>query len=147
MRLRSEVMLVMLSAAMPEIFAADVTNATASRALVQDSRGQPVFSSSGECWHSSMTAPPGAGFAPGCRGPAHASAAVAPAEGPAEQARTESAGAADQPTATAAGGSPPAAAASGPGSAVSRSGTSGYVTDSRGIVVRGSSGDCWRTGT
>lgn len=133
MRVRSEVVLAILSAAMPEIFAADVSNTTA-HALVHDSLGQPVLSSSGECWHSSIAAPPGAALAPGCRAPSRASAAMA-----AEVATTERP-VGPNPTASAAGASQTATAASGTGSAA-------YVTDSRGVVVRGSSGECWRTGT
>lgn len=140
MRLRSEVMLMILSAAMPEVFAADASNAPSTHALVHDSQGQPVISSSGECWHSSIAAPPGTTFATGCRAPSQASVAVAPSSGPADQARTESAGPVESPAGVAAGSSHQATSASG-------SGAPAYVTDSRGIVVRGSGGDCWRTGT
>ncbi len=142
MRLRSEVILMMLSAAMPTVFAADASNAPATHALVHDSQGQPVLSSSGECWHSSITASQDAAFASGCRAPSAASAAVSPSAGPAEQARTQSAGAATQPTAIAAGAGQQAATASGSGPS-----SAAYVTDSRGIVVRSSTGDCWRTGS
>ncbi len=142
MRLRLEVILMMLSAAMPTVFAADASNAPATHALVHDSQGQPVLSSSGECWHSSITASQDAAFASGCRAPSAASAAVSPSAGPAEQARTQSAGAATQPTAIAAGAGQQAATASGSGPS-----SAAYVTDSRGIVVRSSTGDCWRTGS
>ena len=140
MRLRSEVMLMILSAAMPEVFAADALNAPSTHALVHDSQGQPVISSSGECWHSSIAAPPGTTFATGCRALSQASVAVAPATGPGTQARTESAGPVGSPAGIATGSSQLATSASG-------SGAPAYVTDSRGLVVRGSSGDCWRTGT
>lgn len=142
MRLRSEMMLVILSAAMPEVFAAEASNIATAKALVRDSRGQPVFSSSGECWHSSLAVPPGAAVAPGCRAPSLASAAVAPPVGAAERARIESAGATDRPAVIAAGTSQAASAASS-----GERGSAAYVTDSRGIVVRGSGGECWRTGT
>ncbi len=143
MRLRSEIMLMMLSAAMPEIFAADAAPVAPARSFVHDSRGQPIVSSSGECWHSSMIARPGAAVAPGCRAPSLPSAAVAAPALPAEQPRRTSAGATDRSSAAVvAGASQATAAASGSGQS-----TAAYVTDSRGIVVRGSSGDCWRTGT
>ena len=138
MRLRSEVMLMLLATAMPEVFAADASNAPG--AFVRGSTGQPVFSSSGECWHSSMSAAPGTALPPGCRAPSSPSTAVTTTEGPAEQARIESAGDINRQPAVAAGSSQQTATASG-------TATTAYVTDSRGIVVRGSSGDCWRTGT
>lgn len=142
MRLRSEIMLMLLTTAMPEVFAADASNASGAHALVHDSQGQPVFSSSGECWHSSMNSPPGVVVSPGCRAPSYPSAAATSAASPAKQARTESAGEMNRPAEMATGASQGAAAAGGPGA-----GAAAYVTDSRGIVVRGSSGDCWRTGT
>lgn len=141
MRLRSEVMLVMLASALPDVFAADASGAAPARALVQDSRGQPVLSSSGECWHSSLTASPGRAFAPGCRSASSPPAAVAQPEGPAALARTDSAGGPDRSDAIAAGASQQTSQASG------AAGSAPYLTDSRGIIVRGSRGECWRTGS
>ncbi len=147
MRLRSRVMLVMLSAAFPGAFANPASSGVQANAWVRDSLGKPVLSSSGECWHSSLPAPQGAPIAAGCRAPATdsvAAARTAESTPPPRAETAQAAGARAAPPAQpamATGASTPASQDSG------GSGAPAYVTDSRGIVVRGSSGDCWRTGS
>ena len=145
MRLRSPVLLMLLSAAFPEAFADDTLISGPTTALVRDSQGKPVISSAGDCWHSSLPAPAGATMAAGCRAPSSESVAVsrvAEQAAPAEPEQAFASGPSGE-SIEAAGASTAGAA----GSTTRGGGAPAYVTDSRGMVVRGSSGDCWRTGT
>lgn len=148
MHLRSKAMLAMLAAAYPAAHASDMGEVSTSgpaTALIHDSQGKPVYNSAGECWHSSLAAGTGgsASIAAGCRAPGSQSVAAVPRPSAApasEQARAS--GHAAPAGFTAAGGSTTQSAAAG-----TASGSPAYVTDSRGQIVHGSSGECWRTGT
>lgn len=147
MRLRSKLLLVMLAAAFPEAYASEsgqIDTGGRATALIHDAQGNPVYSSAGECWHSSLPAA-SAAMAAGCRasGSASVAAAAPPAPGAAETANQGQTAAAE-PSALAAGASQTEAEASGTGR---RGKSAAYVSDSRGIVVRGSGGECWRTST
>ncbi len=104
-----------------------------------DSNGNPVHASSGECWRSSSWTP-GEPSPPGCP--------AVSASGPSTGAATESAqqGMAWRWPTFAGFGASQAAAASRSGSASGApTGIPGYLTDSRGTVVRSGFGDCWHT--
>ena len=139
MRLRSKVLLAMLAAAYPAAHASSAGlsgtgGATAS--LIHDSQGRPVHGSTGECWRSSL---PDGAIAPGCR--AVGSESVASTAGASSGAAPTPA-AQPEPPVIAAGASSAQSDASG-----RARGSAAYVTDARGQVVRGSGGECWRTGT
>lgn len=118
------------------VFALTLTRAFAadgesSPSLVTDASGEPIRGSAGECWRSSLAS---SGMAGPCLVPSTAPLAAAPASNGA------SATTAPRPV--------PARAPAAVGSAFSPAsalGNPGYLTDSNGIVVRGSQGECWRT--
>lgn len=120
--------LAVLALALTRAFAA---GAEPAPGLVTDSAGQPVRSSSGECWRASAGAP---GMASACAGSSSGGsgselvAATAPRRSAAPAATTQ--------PATTASFAP-----------VSAHGNPGYLTDTNGIVVRSTWGDCWHTGS
>lgn len=114
------------------------SEAPASAGLITDSDGQPVRSSSGECWFSSTGAP---GIAVNCPPPGSDAAPVMSAD-------ATGTGAATSPSAGWTRSAPSEQIL--PGSAYAPAnarGNPGYLTDSNGWVIRSSRGDCWRTGS
>ena len=126
--------LAVLALAMTRAFAA---GAEPAPGLVTDSGGQPVRGSSGECWRASAGT---AGMASACPGISRGGGEplAAPAHGDSAATLTPSTSA---PSATA---RPAAARTFAPASA---RGHPGYLTDTNGIVVRSTRGDCWQTGS
>lgn len=103
-----------------------------------DSSGTPVRNGFGQCW--------GTGFS----GPDPSCAAIAGTAGVAAATSAAStAGLADARTgsAPAAALAAPAGTASGGFAPIRSGGNPAYLTDSSGIVVRSSQGECWRTGS
>lgn len=100
-----------------------------------DANGRAILSSSGECWRNSAWTP-GEASPAGCASGALRASSALPAS-------TEGTAAGWQwPTLGSAGASSAQAVA---GNGVP-TGIPGYLTDSRGTVVRSGFGDCWRTG-
>ena len=106
----------------------------ASAAGLTDSSGMPVRNGFGQCW--------GTGFS----GPDPSCAAMASTAGTAAAtSRMDSSSTGSRPAAALAA---PATAAAPAGFAPIRApGNPAYLTDSSGIVVRSSQGECWRTGS
>lgn len=121
--------LAVLALAMTRAYAA---GAEPAPGLVTDSGKQPVRGSSGECWRAS---PGASGMASACPGSSSGGG-----EPLAATARGGS-GASSAPSAMA---GPAAAQSLAPASA---RGNPGYLTDTNGIVVRGTRGECWHTGS
>ncbi len=113
-----------------------------------DSSGAPVRGSDSSCWRSSRWIP-GETMPPGCAAAGVSDAAAAPAAGESSAARD--AGGAGRGGwhwpfvfgASGASGLDRAAPAAGG----APSGIPGYLSDSRGTVVRSGFGECWRTGS
>ncbi len=122
--------LAVLALALMRAFAAEAQPAPG---LVTDSDAQPVRGSAGDCWRSS---PGSSGMASGCPGSSRGGS-----EPIAATTREPSAAPASR---SAAASAPASAAAFAP---VSARGNPGYLTDTNGLVVRSSRGDCWRTGS
>ncbi len=118
--------LAVLALALTRAFAA---GAEPAPGLVTDSSGQPVRGSSGACWRASAGT---SGMASACPGGSSsgAGAVAATAHG--------------HSTASAVAAQPPSRASFAP---ISARGNPGYLTDTNGIVVRSSRGDCWHTGS
>lgn len=97
-----------------------------------DSSGQPVTSGFGDCWGTGFSAPGAA-----CPAPVAGATATPDASGPSTAAPPSAPAAAAAPAAGLSTARPP----------ISARGNPGYLTDSNGMVVRSSDGQCWRTGS
>lgn len=120
-------------------FAADRATVARYEGFATDSSGTPVRASSGECWRSSSWTP-GEPSPPGC--PA-VSAGGAGGAGSGATASSQSGTGWTWPSFAGFGASQAAAAGKSGGGAPT--GVPGYLTDSRGTIVRSGFGDCWHT--
>lgn len=133
-----------LEPAMPADSLAGASSAGAGAASVgaglTDSSGQPIRNGFGDCWGTGFASPD-----PAC-GAAASQSGVASAAAPAGSASTTTRPGTSGSAALAAGAVAGAAAGDRFAPAMAR-GNPGYLTDSSGMVVRGSQGECWRTGS
>lgn len=144
MRAPPNFLLALLTLSISGAYAAGPAAGDRPVAGLRDSSGQAVKSSFGECWGTGFTRPDAAACA-SLQQQAPAPPAIAGGGSAAPQAAASTSG----ETAAQAIGSSEAsgAGATSAQTAIRADGNPAYVTDSNGFVVRGSQGECWRTGS